>query len=88
VHHEARPLDRNHARDLLKHYWCQGLVVPADKLEQIDAVSLPGETALAAVSRIAEIRTDDIQPFDHIHLRRRISDTELKEQIKEATQYK
>lgn len=87
MHNETRPIDKSRARDLLHYYWVNGIVVPKDVLEQIDVVSLPGETALAAVSRIAEIRTDDIQAFDSIGLRQRLSDTEFKEALK-ATQHK
>jgi len=88
VRNETRPIDKSRARDLLRYYWVNGIVVPKSVLEQIDAVSLPGETALAAVSRIAEIRTDDIQPFDSIHLQQRISETQVKEDIRQAAQHK
>lgn len=84
MRNETRPIDKSRARDLLHYYWVNGIVVPKGVLAQIDAVSLPGETALAAVSRIAEVRTSDIQAFDSITLRRRLLDTQLQEELRSS----
>lgn len=81
MHNQTRPIDRACARDYLHYYWVNGICVPKDVLEQIDAVSLPGETALAALSRIAEVKTDDITAFDSVALRRRLNDTQAREEI-------
>lgn len=81
---ETRTLDKSHARDLLYYCWCNQQSLDRGLFKLIENSSRPGETALETVSRVAEVKTDDITPFNHEAVRRRISDTLFREELSAA----